>query len=61
MQEARQISAVAWGWVTGKYAGAVTGAMNIATYVAAFVSSVVYGYIASSFGYTAPEAPALVA
>ena len=46
--------------IGGKYAGAVTGAMNTATYVAAFVSSVVYGYIASSFGYTAPFVPMIV-
>ena len=43
--------------IGGQYAGAVTGVMNTATYVAAFVSSVVYGYIASSFGYTAPFVP----
>jgi predicted MFS family arabinose efflux permease len=43
--------------IGGHYAGAVTAVMNTATYVAAFVSSVVYGYIASSFGYTAPFVP----
>jgi len=43
--------------IGGEYAGAVTGAMNTATFVAAFVSSVVYGYIANSFGYTAPFIP----
>lgn len=46
--------------IGGSYAGAVTGAMNTATYVAAFVSSVVYGYIASSYGYTAPFVPMIV-
>jgi predicted MFS family arabinose efflux permease len=40
--------------IGGKYAGAVTGAMNTATYVAAFLSSVVYGYIVKSYGYDAP-------
>ena len=43
--------------IGGEYAGAVTGAMNTATFIAAFVSSVVYGYIAHSFGYTAPFIP----
>ena len=43
--------------IGGRYAGAVTGAMNTATYVAAFLSSVAYGYIVKSFGYNAPFVP----
>ncbi len=43
--------------IGGKYAGAVTGAMNTATYVAAFLSSVAYGYIVKSYGYDAPFLP----
>jgi MFS transporter, ACS family, glucarate transporter len=46
--------------IGGKYAGAVTGAMNTATYVAAFLSSVVYGYIVKSYGYNAPFIPMIV-
>ena len=46
--------------IGGKYAGAVTGAMNTATYVAAFLSSVVYGYIVKSYGYDAPFIPMIV-
>ena len=42
------------GW---NYAGAVTGAMNTATYVADFLSSVAYGYIVNSYGYDAPFIP----
>jgi ACS family glucarate transporter-like MFS transporter len=43
--------------VGGKYAGAVTGAMNMATFVAGFLSSVAYGYIVKSYGYDAPFVP----
>ena len=46
--------------VGGKYAGAVTGAMNLATFVAAFLSSVAYGYIVKSYGYDAPFIPMIV-
>lgn len=46
--------------VGGKYAGAVTGAMNMATFVAAFLSSVAYGYIVKSYGYDAPFIPMIV-
>jgi sugar phosphate permease len=46
--------------IGGKYAGAVTGAMNTATYVAAFLSSVVYEYIVKSYGYDAPFIPMIV-
>jgi MFS transporter, ACS family, glucarate transporter len=46
--------------IGGRYAGAVTGAMNTATYVAAFLSSVVYGYIVKSYGYDAPFIPMIV-
>jgi MFS family permease len=46
--------------IGGKNAGAVTGAMNMATYVAAFISSVAYGYIAKVFGYEAPFLPMIV-
>jgi ACS family glucarate transporter-like MFS transporter len=46
--------------IGGKYAGAVTGAMNTATFVAAFLSSVVYGYIVKSYGYDAPFLPMVV-
>lgn len=46
--------------IGGKYAGAVTGAMNTATFVAAFLSSVIYGYIVKSFGYDAPFVPMIV-
>jgi sugar phosphate permease len=37
--------------------GAVTGAMNSASYLAAFLSAVSYGYIAKSYGYGAPFIP----
>ena len=43
--------------IGGKYAGAVTGAMNTATYTGAFVSSVAYGYIVKAYGYEAPFIP----
>jgi ACS family glucarate transporter-like MFS transporter len=46
--------------IGGKYAGAVTGAMNTATFLAAFVSSVAYGYIVRSYGYNAPFIPMVV-
>ena len=46
--------------IGGKYAGAVTGAMNTATFIAAFLSSIAYGYIAKSFGYDAPFIPMIV-
>lgn len=46
--------------IGGKFSGAVTGAMNMATFVAAFLSSVAYGYIAKSFGYDAPFIPMIV-
>ena len=46
--------------IGGKYAGAVTGAMNTATFIAAFVSSVAYGYIVRSSGYDAPFLPMVV-
>ena len=40
--------------------GAVTGAMNTASYLAAFLSAVSYGYIARSYGYGAPFIPMIV-
>jgi MFS transporter, ACS family, glucarate transporter len=44
--------------IGGKYAGAVTGAMNTATFLAAFVSSVAYGYLVKIYGtYNAPFIP----
>jgi sugar phosphate permease len=43
--------------IGGSYSGAVTGAMNTLTFLAAFLSSVVYGYIAKSYGYDAPFVP----
>jgi ACS family glucarate transporter-like MFS transporter len=42
----------------GKYAGAVTGAMNTAAYLAAFASSVIFGQLVTRFGnYTTPFIP----
>jgi sugar phosphate permease len=38
----------------------VTGAMNMATYIAALISSVAYGYIVKSYGYDAPFIPMIV-
>ena len=46
--------------IGGKYAGAVTGAMNTATYVSGFLSSIFYGYIVKSYGYDAPFLPMIV-
>jgi ACS family glucarate transporter-like MFS transporter len=43
--------------IGGRYAGAVTGAMNTAAYSGAFLSSVAYGYIATAYGYEAPFVP----
>jgi MFS transporter, ACS family, glucarate transporter len=43
--------------IGGKYAGAVTGAMNTAAYTGAFLSSVAYGYIVRGYGYEAPFVP----
>jgi MFS transporter, ACS family, glucarate transporter len=44
--------------IGGKYAGAVTGAMNTATFLSAFVSSVAYGYLVKIYGtYSAPFIP----
>ncbi|RXH57587.1 MFS transporter [Granulicella sibirica] len=40
-----------------RYAGAVTGAMNTATFLSAFVSSIAYGYIVKGYGYNAPFVP----
>ena len=46
--------------IGGRYAGAVTGAMNMATFAAAFFSSVAYGYIVKSYGYDAPFLPMIL-
>lgn len=47
--------------IGGKYAGAVTGAMQTGAFSAAFVSSVAYGYIVEHFGnYDAPFVPMTV-
>jgi sugar phosphate permease len=46
--------------IGGKYAGAVTGFMNTATFIAAFLSSIAYGYIVKGFGYDAPFVPMIV-
>ena len=43
--------------IGGRYAGAVTGAMNTAAYSGAFLSSVAYGYIVTAYGYEAPFVP----
>ncbi len=43
--------------IGGSYSGAVTGAMNTAAFAAAFLSSVIYGYIVKSHGYDAPFIP----
>jgi len=43
--------------IGGKYAGAVTGAMNTAAYSGAFLSSVAYGYIVKAYSYEAPFIP----
>jgi MFS family permease len=44
----------------GKYGGAITGTMNTAAYSAAFLSSVIYGYLVKEFGYTVPFLPMIV-
>jgi sugar phosphate permease len=46
--------------IGGQYAGAVTGAMNTTTFLCAFVSSVLYGYIVKAHGYDAPFIPMIV-
>jgi sugar phosphate permease len=47
--------------IGGKYSGAVTGCMQSGAYVAAFISSVAYGYIVDYFGsYDAPFVPMAV-
>ena len=46
--------------IGGSYSGAVTGVMNTATYLAAFASSVAYGYIVRAHGYDAPFVPMIV-
>jgi MFS family permease len=43
--------------IGGRFAGAVTGAMNSSAYGCAFLSSVVYGYLVSHFGYAVPFIP----
>jgi ACS family glucarate transporter-like MFS transporter len=43
--------------IGGRYAGAVTGAMNTTAFAAAFLSSVIYGYIVKDHGYDAPFIP----
>jgi sugar phosphate permease len=46
--------------IGGKFGGTITGAMNTAAYGAAFVSSVVYGYLVANFGYTVPFIPMIL-
>ncbi len=46
--------------IGGKYSGAVTGFMNTATFIAAFLSSIAYGYIVKGFGYDAPFVPMIM-
>ena len=44
--------------IGGEYAGAVAGAMNTAAQVGAFVSSVMFGYLADRYGsYDVPFIP----
>ncbi len=43
--------------IGGKFSGAVTGAMNMAAYTGAFVSSVAYGYMVNRYGYQFPFLP----
>ncbi len=44
--------------IGGKFAGAVTGAMNTSAYGCAFLSSVIYGYLVNHFGsYEVPFIP----
>jgi MFS transporter, ACS family, glucarate transporter len=44
----------------GKFSGAITGAMNTAAYVGAFLGSVMYGYLVAGYGYTVPFIPMIV-
>jgi sugar phosphate permease len=47
--------------IGGRYAGAVTGAMNTAAQVASLISSVMFGYLVDRYGnYTAPFIPMAV-
>jgi sugar phosphate permease len=46
--------------IGGRFGGAITGAMNTAAYASAFLSSVVYGYLAARWGYTVPFLPMIV-
>jgi sugar phosphate permease len=43
--------------IGGKFGGAITGAMNTSAYTGAFLSSVIYGYLVASYGYTVPFLP----
>ena len=38
----------------------MTGAMNTASYLGAFLGSVIYGYLVASYGYTVPFIPMIV-
>jgi ACS family glucarate transporter-like MFS transporter len=46
--------------IGGKFSGAITGAMNTAAYSGAFLSSIIYGYLATRYGYTVPFIPMMV-
>ncbi len=46
--------------IGGKFGGAITGAMNTSAYTGAFLSSVIYGYLVASYGYTIPFIPMIV-
>ncbi len=43
--------------IGGNFGGAVTGAMNTVAYLGSFLSSVIYGYLAASYGYNVPFIP----
>ena len=46
--------------IGGKFGGAITGAMNTFAYGGAFLSSVIYGYLVASYGYTIPFIPMII-
>jgi ACS family glucarate transporter-like MFS transporter len=46
--------------IGGKFAGAITGAMNSSAFGCAFLSSVIYGYLVNRFGYAVPFIPMIL-
>jgi ACS family glucarate transporter-like MFS transporter len=46
--------------IGGNFGGAITGAMNTAAYSGAFLSSIIYGYLVTHFGYTVPFIPMVI-